>query len=86
MPDWEKVLKELESMRDYHRFAGNNITADIADDALALLKEQEPVKPIKIIGEFSQIYVCGNCNKPVWYKGQAYCVSCGRKVKWDGIF
>ena len=40
MPDREKVIQELESMRNYHRGIGNNITADIAEDALALLKEQ----------------------------------------------
>lgn len=41
MPDREKVIEQLESMRDYHRSVGNNITADIASDALELLKEQE---------------------------------------------
>lgn len=41
MPDREKVIEQLESMRDYHRSVGNNITADIANDAVELLKEQE---------------------------------------------
>jgi len=41
MTDREKVIEQLESMRDYHRSAGNNITADIASDALVLLKKQE---------------------------------------------
>lgn len=36
----KKVIEQLESMRDYHRSVGNNITADIANDALELLKEQ----------------------------------------------
>lgn len=41
MPDREKVIEQLESMRDYHRSIGNNITADIANDAVELLKEQD---------------------------------------------
>ena len=41
MADRKKTIEQLESMRDYHRSAGNNITADIASDALELLKEQE---------------------------------------------
>lgn len=41
MVDRQKVIEELESMRDYYRSVGNNITADIASDALELLKEQE---------------------------------------------
>lgn len=40
MADREKVIEQLESMRDYHRSIGNNITADIANDAVKLLKEQ----------------------------------------------
>ena len=37
----KEVITQLESLRDYHRSIGNNITADIANDALTLLKEQE---------------------------------------------
>ena len=42
MADRKKVIEQLESMRDYHRSVGNNITADIANDAVELLKEAEP--------------------------------------------
>lgn len=41
MGDRKKVIEQLESMRDYHRSVGNNITADIANDAVELMKEQE---------------------------------------------
>lgn len=40
MPDKEKVICQLEKMRDYHRSVGNNITADIANDALELIDTQ----------------------------------------------
>lgn len=43
MSDRKKVIEQLESMRDYHRSVGNNITADIANDALKLLKEQPEI-------------------------------------------
>ena len=48
MPDREKVIEQLEFMRNYHRSVGNNITADIANDAIELLKEQaERIKTLE---------------------------------------
>ena len=83
--DREKVIQQLEYMRDYHRSVGNNITADIANDAVELLKEQEP-KVAKIDGQFGGIKYgpCPKCGKglneevyPHW------CGFCGKEVKWD---
>lgn len=55
MPDRKKVIEQLESMRDYHRSAGNNITADIASDALELLKEQEKeIKALRLLVEWAE--------------------------------
>lgn len=64
----------------------------IAKDALALLKEQEAVKPMWE----QDSMVCGVCGHDViWQKmlGDGiwgdeelnYCPYCGRKVKWDEI-
>ena len=87
MPDREKVIQELEAMRNYHRSIGNNISADIAEDAIALLKCLEPVRPVrkKEIGAYHSLYcVCGNCG--AWLlDGQKFCDECGRKVKWDAV-
>ena len=41
--DREKVVQELEAMRNYHRSIGNNISADIVEDAIELLKEQPQI-------------------------------------------
>ena len=58
-------------------------------DAIAMLKEQEPVKPIR---DIDGIYYCGNCDQNcVGYevefthsiiKLENYCHKCGRRVKW----
>ena len=50
-------------------------------DILAILREQEPVKPIY---EFGGITRCGACNSEIdKFDGDKYCHSCGRKVKWE---
>lgn len=53
----------------------------LANDALVLLKAQEPVKPRYEDFFGIRIARCGNCgNYIVKY---AYCPGCGRKVKWE---
>jgi hypothetical protein len=55
MPDREKVIKGLEYCEEYFNCCdkcpywngGTHCAADLAHDALALLKEQEHVKPIE---------------------------------------
>ena len=80
MPDLIKVIAELEELRSYLRSIGNNVTADIADDALLLLKEQEPVKPVN---EECYMYPrCGNC-KAWLLRSDNFCSECGKKVKWE---
>ena len=59
------------------------------DDAITLLKKQEPVKPIIQRGW----YRCGNCRNGIASMldtgkpshKQSYCEMCGRAVKWDGL-
>ena len=57
----------------------------LCNDALALLKEQEAVKPINSYGTFR----CGNCRNIVGYNDghgcgyqNNFCSKCGRPVKW----
>ena len=62
----------------------------LAGDALALLKEQEPVKAVAD-GEDS--FICNNCGTVIgwdaWEPGgveevkDKFCPECGRPVKWD---
>ena len=92
--DREKVIKGLECCANS---CGNGCPyADIDDDCqgmlcmdtLALLKEQEAVKPKTTItyNGFHYDY-CGNCGRllPVAqdFEKANYCPSCGRMVDWD---
>ena len=52
-------------------------------DALVLLKEQEPVKPITDQGAVFRTYACGNCKTHFYLRQQKYCAICGRAVKWN---
>ena len=65
----------------------------LAKDALALLKEQEPVEPQeKREGDYKNLY-CGACGRGiVGYVGHLtgkrlnvsdYCNKCGKAVKWE---
>ena len=62
---------------------------ELAEDALALLKAQEPVKPYAMYSEHTgtKWLVCGACNEPMnktkdetWAN---FCPNCGRAVKYD---
>lgn len=69
----------------------------LVDDALALLKEQESVKPIyRLMPNSDSVHewICGSCEWPLWmvllddHKMGArkiihYCQSCGKAVKWE---
>lgn len=96
MPDRETVITHLQIIHTWAEFARERdlqfFTAkhleDIAqwsDDALNLLKEQEPVEPILIRegrNKYYNDYVCPGCDNELSY-GQNYCSECGRAVKWQ---
>lgn len=98
IPDLEKVIKGLECctkegicsldcpyVNTSPMADGKCITA-VQADALTLLKEQEPVKPIlKREGrnKYYNYYVCPRCNEEVVYD-QNYCSECGAKFIWEG--
>ena len=88
MNDWEKVIKGLEiHLKPNSRCMGcpypnNGLCGDeLYRDALALLKAQEPVKPI-LDSRAIEFYRCGQCNEPI-DRCDNYCWSCGRAVKWE---
>lgn len=76
--DFKAYVDELDIARDDYRGIMEYI-----DDALALLREQEPVKPIAEGKRPYRWFRCGNCEEPL-YGPWNYCPKCGRKVKWDG--
>ena len=97
--DREKVIKGLECHKidgnhrincsdcPYYADDGSYIRCvnNLHDDALALLKEQETVKPKTKTrhGAYPQIsHRCGNCGE-VLYRYYNYCPSCGKVVKWE---
>ena len=60
--------------------------------AIALLKEQEAVKPI-LDKQTGRIWLCGNCGSYVGFEDNdphdpneydKYCRECGRPVLWEG--
>ena len=59
----------------------------LAKDAIALLKEQEPIEPNTFMDGFVKRYRCGACDAYLamgekhWWN---YCPKCGKAVKWDG--
>ena len=61
----------------------------LIEDALSLLREQEPQKPHYC--EADDSWSCGNCGETVGYGEynsfgpvrNKYCKECGRKVKWN---
>ena len=56
---------------------------DLMSDALALLKEQEAVKPIRKLAYTKQGWFCGNCDNRLNRNGK-YCSFCGKPVLWEG--
>ena len=96
MPDREKVIKGLEHCRKTSCESCPYNAADVKSsnpiclinemlsDALALLKEQEAVKPKSKVrhGANAQIqHFCGNCNSILHGKPK-YCSECGKGVSW----
>ena len=99
--DREKVIKGLENCIgqpkckdcpweecELEHEVVNSVPYGLMCDALALLKEREPVKPIRInsiTDGFSFAYACGKCCYFLPRIGIAakYCTNCGTAVKWD---
>ncbi len=90
--DREKVIRELKAARLFFEMGSKRADGVVGnlgcksgikyiDDALELLKEQEPVKPTYEDYFGNKIARCGKCNGYiVRYK---YCPGCGQAVKWE---
>lgn len=103
MPDREKVIRGLEHCKKfgacdgcpYNEDKDVDCGCDMFTDALALLREQEPVTPEHIrsmIRSFGSdgfrdecsvdSYKCGICHKAI-EDTHSFCPHCGRRIKWD---
>lgn len=101
MADREKVIKGLECCQRflkshcdecpyiYEYLCGiNDCTADLASDAIALLKEQEPKTILGIADSIEGIEVgkCPRCDRTILNKQSDptwFCKYCGQAVKWE---
>ena len=84
MTDREKVLTQLAEIGMGLDMAGYHNDAQCVRDALALLREQEPVKWLKISP--AGIYECSGCGQNVFTSDievYRFCHGCGRTVKRD---
>lgn len=90
MPDREKVIKGLETIKQFFGY-GLPSTAEMFDsyygilnDAIALLREQKAVEPeVDVLNETDRLYRCPKCHKHFFYRKQKYCDQCGQAVKWE---
>ena len=101
MPDREKVIKRLEEISDYffsvyHCSKGREEInkakdrCDAVEDALALLKEQEPMMVLSqrecetLPNHYERKGFCPKCHQVVeWLLNRSYCGFCGQAVKWE---
>ena len=87
MADRDKVIKGLEWILNDIEENGHYQVGYYADeirDAIALLKEQEPKKPIASEDSNSfRRYNCPKCGRWFEFYKPAYCDKCGQAVKWE---
>lgn len=85
MPDRKMVIDHLvdclSSLRPDSQWAF--VRRDIIEVAIALLKEQEPVKPQYVNVRWRDVPRCGACGVGLLDCEDNYCHYCGRKVKWE---
>ena len=89
MPDREKVIARLEEAMLLSETANEckvTLGYGTVEDALALLKVQEPVsvqkKTMEMVGLQTWDWACGNCGQTVLFSAK-FCPWCGRRVKWE---
>ena len=67
---------------------GSHCVDSLLRDALALLKAQEPVEPLRINHDTKwqrdTECICGECGSSFYRLKVNFCPWCGRAVKWDG--
>ena len=76
--DREKIIAWLADEELYYRDHGNTHNSLMACNALAMLKEQEAVKPTWNRGK----PFCGACGLRI--HGRKFCSECGKRIEWEG--
>lgn len=75
--DREKVIKGIQECDLNGGLIGNCPYKGI----LAMLKEQEAVRPVMVNTNYEQHWNCGNCNAVISVNDK-YCHECGKPVEW----
>lgn len=94
MPDREAAIARLLRIADRERAWMEEIGLPDASsigaflrDVAEMLREQEPVKPKRVLGAPLDWYQCGVCGADMLDTGDEYrpkyCPQCGKAVKWD---
>ena len=86
MPDREKVKERLSYLVEFGKEKNLYTVAEIAQDALALLKEREAaiITTDYVDGFGNRVSHCPSCNsRLVWHQNKNYCGECGQWVKWE---
>ena len=87
MTDREKVIESLNKALtrvgcgDMDNVALSEVEEAI-ESAIALLREQEPVEPEKMLSGVWSFTRCGACKMVLYERGFAYCPWCGRRIDW----
>ena len=85
MTDWAYIVSR--TLENKIAIAENNdqntlfVTLGVMKEILALLKEQEAVKPR--VSSVEQR--CGNCNKVIEMDGWKACPWCGKPILWEAV-
>lgn len=87
MQDINAIIHNLLDVRETLELYRDAIGAQWIDDAIAALREKEPVTPYKrtdeVYGLESTEWACPKCDGHIVIFSK-YCPTCGRAVKWDG--
>ena len=87
-PSREELENDICSHEDcpyYREYNGGKCISAAASDALALLKAQEAVEPVRMNhteNKYRDHYRCPICKEDLSYE-QNYCPECGQAVKWE---
>ncbi len=92
MSNIDSVINGLDEIMRYNgeqMFYNDIFIRGIAEDAIAMLKKQKPVKPNRLLNEkvvsYKNVvyqYSCNNCST-LLRKSWKACPLCGQAVKWE---